>query len=143
MAQSLAGVRPPELQARAFVRAFDIGYPSTGQKILNVMSSVAQRVVSGLVTIATGILLAHMLIVKGVALAMAGFVSLRATPVYVARANVFFSVSISGSTISLSRNGGSVTARPAPNSSNTPAITGSSTANTSSWVTKLISKSSW
>src|SRR4051812_38271051 len=38
-----------------------------------------------------------------VALAMAGFLSLRATPVYVARANVFFSVSISGSTSDLAR----------------------------------------
>jgi succinoglycan biosynthesis transport protein ExoP len=38
-----------------------------------------------------------------VALALAGFVSLRATPVYVARANVFFSVSISGSTSDLAR----------------------------------------
>jgi hypothetical protein len=32
---------------------------------------------------------------------------------------------------------------PPPNSSNTPAITGSIVAKTSSWVTKLISMSSW
>src|SRR5512145_426334 len=40
-------------------------------------------------------------------------------------------------------NGGLVTARPPPNSSNTPASTGSIAAKTSSWVTNDISKSSW
>ena len=40
------------------------------------------------------------------------------------------------------RNGSASTARPSANSSNTPAITGSMVANTSSCVTKLISKSS-
>jgi hypothetical protein len=36
-----------------------------------------------------------------------------------------------------------VTGRPSPNASNTPRSTGSTAANTSSWVTKLISMSSW
>jgi polysaccharide biosynthesis transport protein len=42
-------------------------------------------------------------IVLLIAVALAGVASLRATPVYVARADVFFSVSISGSTSDLSR----------------------------------------
>jgi hypothetical protein len=40
-------------------------------------------------------------------------------------------------------NGEGVTLRPFANSSNTPRITGSTAANTSSCVTKLISMSSW
>jgi hypothetical protein len=49
-----------------------IDKPSTAQKIGNFFSSVAQRIVAVGATIATGIMLAHMFVVRGIALVMSG-----------------------------------------------------------------------